>query len=156
MTISVSLKDFLEQRSVGYETISHSRTQSSIDSSIAAHISNESLAKAVIVKEDDTFLMVVIPSNRHLHLGRLHRHLGSEVSLATEEEVIGLFPDCDEGAVPPVGAAYGVKTLVDSRLMKEPEIYFESGDHRNLVKVSGSQFSSLLDDAERLEEGIDI
>jgi len=156
MTISVSLKNFLEQRSVSYESISHPLTQSSVDSSVSAHISGESLAKAVIVKEDDVFLMVVVPSNRHLHLGRLHRHLGKEVSLATEDEVIGLFPDCDEGAIPPVGAAYGIKTLVDSTLMKEPDIYFESGDHRNLVKISGSQFSSLLDGAERLELGIDL
>ncbi|MCP4287787.1 MAG: YbaK/EbsC family protein [Gammaproteobacteria bacterium] len=104
MTISVRLKDFLEQRSVRYEIVSHTRTQSSIDSSISAHITNESLAKVVIVKEVDTYLMVVVPSNRHLHLGRLHRHLGNEVGLATEEEVIRLFPDCDEGAVPPMAS----------------------------------------------------
>ena len=156
MTISVRLKNYLEEKSVSYEILPHPRTQSSIDSSIAAHIPNDKLAKAVIVKEEDNYLMVVVPSDQHLHLGRLHHHLGNEVGLATEEEVFGLFPDCEEGAVPPIGGAFGFKALVEDSLLQEPDIYFQSGDHCNLVRVSGSEFSSLVGDAERVHLGRDL
>ena len=156
MSISPSLKKYLEQQPARYETVSHPRTQSSLDSAVAAHIPGEQLAKAVIVKKEEDYLMVVVPSSHHLHLGRLHQYLGHEVGLATEDEVFKLFPDCDEGAIPPLGVAYGIKTLVDSGLMDQSDIFFESGDHRNLVKVSGQQFSTLLGDAERVQVGVDL
>ena len=156
MSLSPSLKDYLENQAVRYETLSHPRTQSSVDSAIAAHIPGEQLAKAVIVKDGEDYLMVVVPASHHLNLGRLHHHLGHEVGLATEEEVFNLFPDCDEGAIPPVGAAYDLRTLVDSDLVNQPDIFFESGDHRNLVKMSGQQYSDLLSGAERVRLGVDL
>jgi Ala-tRNA(Pro) deacylase len=70
------------------------------------------------------------------------------VGLATEQELVELFPDCEGGAIPPLGTAYRLVTLVDRDLLKQPEVYFESGDHEHLVKVTGQQFSSLLGDAE--------
>ena len=156
MSISPSLKKYLEQQSAQYETLSHPRTLSSVDSAVAAHIPGEQLAKAVIVKDAEDYLMVVVPSSHHLHLGRLHHHLGHDVGLATEDEVFKLFPDCDEGAIPPVGVAYGFRTLVDADLMNQSDIFFESGDHRNLIKVSGQQFSTLLGGAERVQMGLDL
>jgi Ala-tRNA(Pro) deacylase len=153
MAIAASLKAYLEQMSADYETVSHPHTQSSMDTASVAHVPGHRLAKAVIVKDDESFVMVVVPSDYHVHLGRLHRHLGHEVGLATEDELVGLFPDCDRGAVPPLGAAYRLPTLVDESLTAQPEVYFESGDHTHLVKVSGAQFASLLGDARRVDVG---
>jgi Ala-tRNA(Pro) deacylase len=119
----------------------------------AAHVPGDRLAKAVIVQDGDGPLMVVVPSDYHVHLGLLHKHLNREVGLVTEDEVLKLFPDCDEGAVPPIGAAYGIPTLVDEALLDEPEVYLESGDHEHLVKVSGEHFRTLLADAERVQVG---
>ena len=153
MTIATRLKAYLEQQTATYELVPHHRTQSSLDSAAAAHVPSGQIAKAVIVKENDAYLMVVVPSDHHVHLGLLHRHLGNEVGLATEAELVKIFPDCDEGAIPPVGAAYGVRTLIDNSLLNLPTVYFESGDHLNLVKLTGEQFVSLLDYAERVNVG---
>ncbi len=68
-----------------------------------------------------------------------------------ESELAGLFPDCEVGAIPPIGSAYGLRTLVDSRLRKEPEVYFEAGDHESLIKVSAETFRALMVDAESVE-----
>jgi Ala-tRNA(Pro) deacylase len=148
MSIANTVKDYLAGSSIDYELISHTHTQSSMDSAGAAHVTGERLAKAVIVKEDETYLMVVVPSDHHVHMGRLHHLLGQEVGLATEQELVSLFPDCEGGAIPPLGRAYHLKTLVDSSLLDQSEIYFESGDHQHLVKVSGEHFSQLLSDAD--------
>ncbi|HDL85873.1 MAG TPA: YbaK/EbsC family protein, partial [Candidatus Acetothermia bacterium] len=66
------------------------------------------------------------------------------VALATEEEISALFPDCDTGAIPPVGAAYGLKTVVDESLEGHEDVYFEGGDHRSLVHLSGAEFHQLM------------
>jgi Ala-tRNA(Pro) deacylase len=75
------------------------------------------------------------------------------VGLATEQELVTLFPDCDEGAIPPCGTLYGLTTLVDTAILAQPEVYFESGDHATLVKVNGEQFRSLLGDVEAVDVG---
>jgi Ala-tRNA(Pro) deacylase len=151
MAIAEKLKAHLEASSIDYELIPHPHSESSMVTAAAAHVPGDRLAKAVIVKDDDNYLMVVIASDYHVRLGALHQKLGREVGLATEPELATLFPDCDEGAAPPVGAAYGLKTLVDKRLLEQPDVYFESGDHEHLVKVSGAQFTALQRDAEPVD-----
>jgi Ala-tRNA(Pro) deacylase len=150
MSISHTVKSFLDQQSINYELVSHAHTHSSMESAGAAHVASSHMAKAVIVKEDDDYMMVVVPCDYHIHLGKLHHFLGHEVGLATEQELISLFPDCEGGAIPPLGMAYHLKTLVDSSLLERPVVFFESGDHENLVKVTGEQFMHLFGDAERV------
>ena len=57
-----------------------------------------------------------------------------------------LFYDCDLGAVPALGKAYEVETVVDDTLLRQPEIYFEGGDHEALVHLSGRDFRALMAD----------
>ncbi len=148
MSMSQTVRSFLDQRAIPYEVISHRHTRSSMESAGAAHIDSDHLAKAVIVKQGDDYLMVVVPSDYRVHLGKLHQLLGAEVGLATEPELVSLFPDCEGGAIPPLGAAYRMITLVDGDLLKQSEIFFECGDHEHLIKVSGTGFTRLLGDAE--------
>lgn len=151
MSISNTVRSCLEGQSVPYEVISHRHTQTSRESAGTAHIDSDHLAKAVIVKEDDNYMMVVVPSDYHIHLGKLHRVLGREVGLATERELTELFPDCEGGAIPPLGTAYRLITLVDAELLKQSEVYFESGDHEHLIRVSGKDFAHLLGEAEPVD-----
>ena len=57
------------------------------------------------------------------------------------------FPDCQPGALPPFGAAYGLPTLVDRSLETLPVIFFEAGDHETLVRMDGQVFLGLLQGA---------
>ncbi|MEW7972294.1 MAG: YbaK/EbsC family protein [Candidatus Thiodiazotropha endolucinida] len=151
MSVSNTVRSYLEGQDIPYELIAHKHTQSSMESAGAAHVESDHLAKAVIVKEGDEYMMVVVPCDYHVHLGKLHRLLDREVGLATENELIQLFPDCERGAIPPLGTAYKLITLVDRTLLDQPEVYFESGDHEHLIKVSGEQFAHLLGDAEPVD-----
>jgi Ala-tRNA(Pro) deacylase len=150
MSIATTVKNYLDAKSIDYQVVAHTHTESSLDSAGAAHIPSDQLAKAVIVKEQETYMMVIVPSDFHVHMGKLHHLLGREVGLATEPELGSLFADCDEGAIPPLGTAYQMVSLVDEGLLNKPQVYFESGDHEHLVKVTGAQFASLLGDAERV------
>lgn len=152
MPIAATLRDYLERLSVDYQTHTHSYTPSSARTAEVAHIPGDRVVKAVVLKRsDDSFLLMVVPSDYRVHLGRLHRLLDDELGLATEAELKDLFPDCFEGAIPPFGAAYGLRTLVDRHLFEQPEVYIESGDHQTLIRLSQDQFSRLLQDAETVE-----
>lgn len=146
MAISATLKKYLDQQQVAFELIPHPHTGSSMDTAQQAHVPGNRLAKAVILKEDGNYSMVIVPSVEHVDLALLREQFGHGVELATEPELGELFPDCETGAVPPIGAAWGLATYLDECLLHEQEVFFEAGDHEDLVRVSGDQFLKLLGD----------
>jgi Ala-tRNA(Pro) deacylase len=70
----------------------------------------------VVLKGGDGFLVAVLPASRHIKFGELRELLGRDVDMANEEQIETLFVDCEPGAVPPLGAAYGLKVMVDDSL----------------------------------------
>ncbi len=93
--------------------------------------------------------MVVVPSVEHVDMTLLRQQFGHDIELATEAELAELFPDCEAGAVPPMGPAWGMDTFLDESLLAESEVFFEAGDYEVVVRVSGDQFEQLLQEAER-------
>ena len=93
-------------------------------------------------------MLAVLPASRHIQFDALQRLLGSEVGMANEEQIETLFIDCEPGSVPALGAAYGLNVIVDDSLAQQPDIYFEGGDHANLVHVTGTSFQKLMTDAQ--------
>jgi Ala-tRNA(Pro) deacylase len=66
--------------------------------------------------------------------------------MANETEINRLFVDCASGAVPAIGACYGLNLIVDDSIGTQPEIYTEAGDHQTL-HISGIQFARLTANA---------
>jgi Ala-tRNA(Pro) deacylase len=149
MTIAASVESYLTQTGVHYDVIPHHHTSNTNFSAQAAHVSGERLAKCVMLEDNRGYLMAVLPATRKVDLGALHRRLGRELGLATESELVRLFADCEPGAIPPLGDAYGIDAIVDSSLVGAQDVYFESGDHCALVHVSGHDFLRLMGDAPR-------
>ncbi len=151
MKIASKLKEYLQQQGIEYRVVSHPHSQYSMETAEKAHVSGDALAKGVLVKDDDGYLLVVLPADFHIELKSLQRLLGQEVSMVDEPTLAEVFADCELGAVPPIGMAYGIKTLWDpeSSLGKLDEVFFEAGDHQTLVKMSGEHFHELMAPAER-------
>jgi Ala-tRNA(Pro) deacylase len=144
MAIATTVSNCLAEHDVPYDVLTHPHTHSSGESAEAAHVPGTRLAKSVILEDDQGYLMVVVPSNRQVNLGELHRQLNRNLGLATESELGSLFRDCEIGALPAVGPAYGLETLVDDALAEQSDIYFEAGDHEQLIHVSAETFQILL------------
>ncbi len=149
MTIAKRLKAYLENADIPYELVSHPRTMTSAESAEAAHISGERLAKSVVIHHELGHLLAVVPSTHRIDLGTLQSLAGTRLGLAAETEIGEIFADCDLGAVPPVGSAYGIDVVLEESLCDLPEVYFEGGDHRTLVRATGDAFASMMKDARR-------
>ena len=88
--------------------------------------------------------MAVIPGSRHLNLNALRKALGAkDVQLMTEQEFVDAFPDCDPGAMPPLGVLYQLDVYVDERLSREAEIVFNAGSHHELARLAYKDFDRL-------------
>jgi Ala-tRNA(Pro) deacylase len=144
MSIALTLRQYLDDQGFEYDLVTHTRTESSADTAEAGGVPGECLAKGVVVKRDKGFLLAVVPASRHIDLDELGRWLKQPVELASEVEIGSLFPDCEDGAIPPVGYAYGLRAVVDDSLDGQKDIWFEGGDHETLVHMSGPQFHRLM------------
>lgn len=144
MSISKRVRQFLDESGIPFETVAHPRTASSAETAQAAHVPGDCLAKTVVIHHEDGYALAVVPSSHRVDLGSLQNVIDRRMGLASEDEIKVLFDDCDTGAVPPLGEVYGLRTLVDSSLDKKQNIYFEGGDHKTLVKISGIHFDKLM------------
>lgn len=149
MTIATRLKNYMESAGVSYDTVPHQRTSTSRQSAIAAHVPGSKMAKTVVVHHEVGYALAVVPSTHRVELGALQDLLDKRLGLASEDETETLFEDCDTGAIPPIGAAYGVPVILDESIGEADDVYFEGGDHRTLVHVSGRDFRNLTKDARR-------
>lgn len=82
-------------------------------------------------------MLAVVPSTHHLALSELGEALQRRpLRLARENELGNLFPDCELGALPALGGAYGIPTIVERELDAQPDVYFEAGDGARISAVS--------------------
>ena len=147
MGIAATLRDYLDRHAVSYQLLHHAETKSTARTAEAAHVPGDRVAKPVVIEDANRYVVVVIPATRRIDFTAVHRVFGRQIGLATEPEVEALFKDCAPGAVPAVAQAYGLDVAVDEELLELDDVYFEAGDHRELVHVSGDAFRSLMDGA---------
>ena len=147
MALANSLVRYLIRNGVSYEVVAHQPTACSAATAHVARVPCGRVAKSVVLKDELGYLLAVLPASNRVQLGRLHQQLRRAIGLATEGELQALFWDCAPGAVPPLGPVYGLEVVVDDSLLTLPCVYFEGGDHLELVKVKGNDFQRLLSGA---------
>lgn len=148
MGMSNTLRRYLDDKQAHFDVMPHTHTHCSMETAAAAHIPGAQLAKSVILKDDLGYVMAVIPSSRQVVIDDLNRSLGRRLHMASERELAALFQDCELGAIPPLGPAYGIRTVMDKCLINSDEIYFEAGSHEDLVHTDMDTFLDLMVDAD--------
>ena len=146
MGLALTLQQYLDDKHIDYDVLKHKTTHSSEGTARASHVPGERLAKAVVLTREGGFVVAVVPACAKVRLDSIERMLHCPVSIASEDEIAELFPDCDTGAVPPIPEAYAVEAFIDESLDAQPDVYLEGGDHRSLVHISGEQFRALMKD----------
>lgn len=144
MAIAATITQYLADHDIEYDVVTHRPTMTSMETAECAHVPGDSVAKSVILEDETGYIMAVIPATHRIKVGRLNKLMHRKLGLATEAELQDLFDDCDPGAIPAFGQAYDIETVWDDSLAGMPEIYFEAGDHEQLVRLSGQQFESLM------------
>jgi Ala-tRNA(Pro) deacylase len=137
---------------VDYEILRHDRSSTALAAARTAHVDPRSLAKAVVLKDQIGPLLAVVPASERLDLDRLRSVLRRPaLDFLPEDELEQHFYDCEKGAIPPLGPDYRVATVVDRRLRDAADVFFEAGDHQDLVHVDQKSFRTLMRGAEYLD-----
>jgi Ala-tRNA(Pro) deacylase len=139
------LKEYLDQNQVKYETIPHAGSYTAKETANLAHVPGKEMAKTVMVKMDGKMTLSVLPASYNVDFSLLKKNTGAKrVELASEREFELMFPECETGAMPPFGNLYGMDVYVAKTLAEDREIAFNAGTHKELIKLSFSDFRQLV------------
>jgi Ala-tRNA(Pro) deacylase len=144
MPLSGRLQNFLDSCHASYCLTTHRSAYTANQVASAEHLPAREVAKSVVVVADQHYYIIAVPANRHVDLREVRAALRAHhVRLATETEMADLFPDCEVGANPPVGKAYGMPVLLDAELAVQPRLTFNAGTHRECLHMDTREFREL-------------
>jgi len=138
--IPKSIRDYLDARGIRFHAGQHSPRATAQETAAIAHIPGHRFAKTVAIKGSNGYLLAVLPADEWVDFERLGDLLGDNVKLATEEELRRLFPECEAGAMPPLGELYGLPVVVDAALAEAPSITCNAGTHVDLIEMPWEDF----------------
>lgn len=140
MTIAKRLAWYLDAAGIDYEVLPHPHSHHSAQTARLSRVPLYCLAKPVLLEDEFGYVMAIVPATSRVDVERLGQQLHRELELATEAEVASLFADCEHGAMPALGAPYKIPSVYDDSLAGLTDVYFEAGDHDDVVHMSGEAF----------------
>ena len=144
MAVSVLVQEFLRQANVAYSVFPHTPAYTAQEEAAITHISGRDWAKPVVFFADGEPIQAVVPADLVIDLEQLLMLVGADrIRLATKEELAALYPDCEPGAVPPLGPLYHQPVFVDVALAREPQVVFNGGTFGDAVCMRYDDFASL-------------
>ena len=144
MNIAPTLAKRLASLNISYDVIHHDYSVSNSKSARSAHIPTSKMVKPVIFEDFKGYVMALVPADQKVQVKQLNTITNRRMKLSSEAEIDKLFSDCELGAIPPVGDAYGITTIVDTQLSYCNNVYIESGTHTELLHLSGRSFKRLM------------
>jgi len=145
MGVATTVEKYLKAQKVAFSLIEHDYCEGSFNTARIAKIDEFCLAKAVLLRDEDFhYTLCVLPTRNKILRHTLNDILDRHLEFVDEDELFEIFKDCELGAVPALGEAYGLDVIWDDDLLKVEEVYIEAGDHRHLIRLRQSDFAQLM------------
>ncbi len=145
MSIPSRIRDFLNSEDVPFEELSHQPAFTGQEVAHSLHLSGKRCAKTVVLEGDGRRVMAVLPSSNRLNLDDLQADMEvSRLEMLAESALKELFPDCERGAIPPLGRLYGMEVWVDRAISDAEHIVFCAGTHGDCIRMKYSDFARLV------------
>ncbi len=138
--------EFLRSRRVWFEELLHPPASSATKHAHHMHVPGRLVAKTVLVRADGRFVLAVLPCTSRIDLAALAASLGlpaSEARLATTEELLEIFTDCEPGVVPPFGRLYGIRSVFDVSLLDVGELVFIGNMRHEGLRMRASDYVAI-------------
>lgn len=136
MAIPASIKQYLDAEGIDYRVVG------------AAHaVHDTGVIRAQTVKDWRGALLAIFPNDHQIDLDALNKQLQRDFVIVSSPAAVATFQDCATGALPPLPAVHGIKTIIDSSLNGIDPIYFQAGNGTDLIRVSARGFSLLQQNA---------
>ena len=128
--------EHLEAHGVPFEPIVHQQAYTSIDEARALGIDASEVLKTVAMRVAGGYALMAVPATCRLDMHLVQAAAGDRhVRLATEQELLRDFPDCELGALPPLGSLLGAPLYVDQQVLRHETVVFAAGSQTESVQL---------------------
>ncbi len=139
---SQTIQNYLKDNAIPYELIYHPRAVTAEQIAHVTRIPEEKLAKTVVIRINGQITLVVLHANERVNLHRLGEQLHtSDIKLCPESEFVEYFPDCEPGAMPPLGELYHMPVIVSEDVAGDEKVVFNAGTHTELISMKYEDFA---------------
>lgn len=143
MPMPERLKSHLAQNHIAYSLILHAPAYSAQVAASFMHFPGKEVAKTVALCAGEKVLLAVLPASYHINFEKISAIVGQKVQLMEEQKCSELFPDCENGAIPPFGELYDVPVYMDQALADDLDIIFGAGTLSENVRIGNADFVHL-------------
>jgi Ala-tRNA(Pro) deacylase len=130
------LTEALEREAIPFSQSSHREVRTSEEAAAVRGTPLHSGAKALLVKGEAAFTLLVMPADMALDSAAARRLIGAKrMRFATPDELLeltGLLP----GSVPPFGSLFGLRSICDEHLADNSQINFNAGSRSQSIKMA--------------------
>jgi Ala-tRNA(Pro) deacylase len=143
--IASSVSDFLRNRGIPFTVVTHRTAFTAAEEAAVMHVPGRMWAKTVVCIADGEPVLAVLPAHYSIDVERLRALVGATaLRLANEVELAPLYPECELGAMPPLGPLYGQRVFLDQAMVEDEEIVFNAGTHTDAIRMKLQDFSRLV------------
>ena len=145
MALPASLAAALKRERMPYLVYRHPPAYTAQEIAAVSHTPGRCAVKVVICIADDQPVQALVPAHYQVDLEQLRVIARVEtLRIAREDEIAGLYPDCEVGAAPPFGTMYGHRVFVEQCFVGEPEMVFNAGTHTESLCMHYSDFAEMV------------
>ncbi len=145
MAASQSIINYLSKTGIDYRVMPVTPFASVREAVVAAGVPLGSLARGSVMMDHLGPVMVVVPATDDIDVDALNALLGRKVAPASQWQISKIFKDCDSRFLPAMGDAFGVRTLIDERLIAQghQRLHIFGGDNAHLLGFDRGAFLNL-------------
>lgn len=108
------------------------------------HIPRRICVKTILVNADCKHWMVVVPANDGVDKRELQRALQvKHVDVVMEKDLETIIPDCEAGAIPPLGNLYGFPVIAEKSVSEKEEIAFNACSRTDFIVMKYEDYQRL-------------
>ena len=145
MTLAPRIQKKLDALAIPFDVLAHAPCDSLEAAASALKLPIHSLARAVVLREQEYLCMVVLPLNYLIDFADLKAITHRDLQPLSANELSRLFPDCDAYTVPPLGELYQIETFYEVSLLNKPTVLIEAGRRHCLIRLTHQEFVRLVD-----------
>jgi Ala-tRNA(Pro) deacylase len=147
--VHAELVALLRAEAVEFRLTRHDAVTTSEEAAAVRGAELRSGAKAMLVKAKSGFVLVVLAADRKVDWKLLKPLLGDKSARFANDDELREATGLSKGAVPPVGALFGLRTIYDRSLLDVETVNFNAGTHTasitmardDLIRIGGGELA---------------
>ncbi|MDO8581350.1 MAG: YbaK/EbsC family protein [bacterium] len=141
MALSAKLKKLLDAKKVKYTVRDHKKVFTAYDLAQTMKEKLEHIAKTIVVRSDNSHLLVVLPGNRRVDFSKLKKFLKAKKVDIDREGVMQAVFKVKPGAITAFGGLYkNTPVLVDKALTKVKKVVASAGNFEQALHMTAKEF----------------